>query len=497
MKSKSMIPFGELLKVLSTLWNPHAYQKKAVQFLLKHAAAALFLDPGLGKTSIVLAAIKLLIKAKIIQKVLIIAPVRVCHSVWPGEQQKWKDFHGLRMVVLHGPKKDELLKLDADIFVINPEGLNWLLQAKVTKTGNGKISAKVDFKRWKALGFDTLVIDELSRFKHSNTVKFKGLSEVLNTFQRRWGLTGSPAANGLMDLFGQCYVLDQGRTLGQYITHYRRQYFLPGYDGFSWVLREGADQEIYKRLKPLALRMDADDYLTLPKLIENDIRLDMNPEAFRVYLELERDLVAQIGAGKVTAATAATASMKLRQVANGGAYLDQEVLALVQLPKSKREWVNLDEGKAEAVAELVEELQGSPLLVAYDFQHDLDRLRKHLGDDIPYIGGGVSPKKSKEYERLWNAGKLPILAGHPQSIALGLNLQEMGNHVCWHSLTWDYELYDQLIRRVRRQGNTHKHVFVHRLISRGTVDEEMLISLMRKERGQQALFKALKSIKRK
>lgn len=482
----------ELLTPSSEPWIPHAYQKKAVKFLLEHAASALFLEPGLGKTSVTLAAIKLLKQKKLLDKVLLIAPLRVCYSVWPKEVDKWTDFRGLKVSVLHGAKKDAALKTEADIYVVNPEGLDWLLQAKKTKTVAGKTKVEINLARFKALGFDTLVVDELSKFKHTNTNRFKSLRQVLHTFQRRWGLTGSPAANGLMDLFGQCYVLDQGRTLGQYISHYRMKYFVPGYDGFSWDLRKGAEQEIYERLRPLVLRMAAKDYLDMPTLIENNIRVDLPASVAKIYNQLEDDLIAKLDSRIIVASTAAAASIKCRQVASGGIYLDAETEALVKLPKSQREWVNLHTEKVDALADLIDELQGSPLLVAYEFIHDLDRLHKKLGVDVPYIGGGVTAKRSAELAGLWNAGKLPVLLGHPQAIAHGLNLQEIGNHVCWHSLTWDYELYDQFIRRVLRQGNKSKNVFCHHIIARGTIDEVVLAAVKSKRSGQNALFDALR-----
>lgn len=486
----------ELFKPSAKPWTPHAYQKKAVKFLLEHAAGALFLDPGLGKTSITLATIKMLKQKKVLDKVLLIAPLRVCYSVWPKEVDKWSDFNGIKVVVLHGPNKDELLKVEADVYVINPEGLEWLLQVKKTKTPTGKTKVDVDLRRWKVLGFDTLVVDELSKFKHTNTNRFKAIKLVLNTFRRRWGLTGSPASNGLLDLFGQCFILDQGRTLGPYISHYRMKYFVPSHDGFSWNIREGAEQEIYERLNPLALRMAADDYLDMPTLIENNIRVDL-PEPVRVvYDQLEDDLIAKLNDKVVVASNAAAASMKCRQVANGGIYIDPEVESLIKLPKSKREWVNLHTEKVDALADLIEELQGSPILVAYDFEHDLDRLRERLGQDVPYIGGGVSAKRSAELEKAWNAGHLPVLLGHPQAMAHGLNLQEVGHHVCWHSLTWDFELYDQFIRRVLRQGNKSKKVFVHHIMARGTVDEVVLAAVKSKRKGQNALFDALKKLRK-
>lgn len=469
--------------------------------MLEHAACALFLDPGLGKTSITLGAIKVLKKKKLLNKVLIVAPLRVCHLVWPKELEKWKDFKDLKMVVLHGPRKDKLLEEDADIYVINPEGLEWLLKMEkvkvVGKDGRARTKVSIDLRRFKKLGFDTLVFDELSKFKHVNTIKYKAIKLALSTFSRRWGLTGSPAPNGLIDLFGQCYVLDQGRTLGEYITQYRNKYFLPSHNGFGWIIRKGAEQEIYERISPLVLRMAANDYLDMPLLIENNIMVDLPPKIREIYDHLEDDLIAKLEDKVVTAATSGVASMKCRQVANGGIYLNPEVQALVKLPSSKREWVNLHNEKIDALSDLVDELQGEPLLVAYEFGHDFDRLQAKFGKDLVYIGSGVSMAASLEIQDAWNRGEIPLLFAHPAAVGHGLNLQEVGRHVCWHSMTWDYELYDQFIRRILRQGNKHKKVFCHHILVRDTVDISMLYSLRSKQGGQNAFFDALKELRKK
>jgi SNF2 family DNA or RNA helicase len=477
-------------------WEPHAYQRKAVRWLLEHACGALFLDPGLGKTSVALAALKFMLTRKLIEKVLLIAPLRVCHSVWPRELQKWEDFHGLKAVVLHGPKKEELLKEDADIYVVNPDGLPWLLGVTKVEGRSGKKKVLVDLKRWKGLGFDTLVVDELSKFKDSSTQRFKMLRQVLGSFGRRFGLTGSPAPNGLIDLFGQCFVVDEGRSLGRYVTHYRSAYFDPGWDGYTWTLKPGADRQIYARVKPLALRMAAEDHIDMPKLVENVVKVDLPKAAREVYDTLEDALYAEVEDRTVVAANAAVASMKCRQVANGGVYVDDEVRAIARsarLWRTKREWVDLHLEKVEAVSDLVDELQGEPLLVAYDFEHDLARLKERFGEKTPCIGGGTSTKEANRLESLWNEGKLPLLLGHPQSLAHGLNLQGAGRHVCWHSLTWNFELYDQFIRRVWRQGQKSKRVFVHLIVADDTVDEDMVVALKTKEKGQRALLDALKS----
>lgn len=483
-----------LFKQYSEPWQPHAYQKKAVKFLLEHACAALFLDPGLGKSSITLAALKLLKAKKLFNKALIVAPLRVCYGVWPAEVAKWTDFEQLRIEVLHGPDKDAALKREADIYVINPEGLDWLLQTTKTKGSNNKKKVAVDVRRFKQLGFDVLVIDELTKFKHTGSDRFKALKQVHKTFGRRWGLTGSPVANGLLDLFGQCYILDEGRALGPYVTHYRKTYFTPvDHNGFVWRPQEGAEEQIYERLAPLALRMAAEDYLDMPQLIVNNIKLELPDKARRVYDQLEDDLISQVEERRVVATNAAVAVGKCWQVASGGIYLDPEVTALGFKPsKGQREWADLHEAKIDALADLVEELQGSPVLIAYNFGHDLARLQKRFGKDVPYIGGRVSTKRSNELEALWNRGELPILLGHPQSIGHGLNLQQAGHHVIWHTMTWDFELYDQFIRRVLRQGNKSKKVFVHHLLMKDTIDETMFYALRSKDRGQKALFEGLK-----
>lgn len=432
----------------------------------------------------------------LVSKVLVIAPRRVCYSVWPVEAELWTDFKDLRVEILHGPHKDQALQREADLYVINPEGLDWLLGTTKTKGASGKTQVAVDKRRFKALGFDTLVIDELSKFKHPSTNRFKALKQVLGTFGRRWGLTGSPSPNGLLDLFGQCYVLDEGHALGRYITHYRQAYFMTvDHAGYDWQLMPGAEERIYERLSPLVLRMAAEDYLELPELLHNIIRVDL-PDAVRaVYDDLEEHLFAMIDKKSVTAANAAVASGKCRQVAAGGLYLDPAD-ELNPVFKAKKDWANLHTAKVDALEDLVEELQGSPLLVAYDFKHDLDRLRARFGKDVPVIGGGTSDKRAAELERLWNAGKLPLLLGHPQSIGHGLNLQQAGHHICWHTLTWDYELYDQFIRRVYRQGNKAHRVTVHHLLARDTIDEAVLGALRAKAKGQRALFDALKALQK-
>lgn len=447
-------------------WKPKPYMRKAVKFLLQHACAGLFLDPGLGKTSISLAAIKVFLKENLIDFALIIAPLRVIYSVWPKERSKWTDFSDMTVSILHGDKKEKALDTEADLYLINPEGLDWLLHTKVFK------------KKFKG---QALFVDESSKFKNTNTKRFRMLRPKLPLFGRRYVLTGSPAPNGLLDLFGQIFIIDLGEALGEYITDYRTNHFYQtGFMGYEWKLQEGHDKIIHKAIKPITLSMSAEDYLDLPQLVINPVYVDLTGEARRIYEEMEDDLLARIENREVMAASAAVASGKCSQIANGGIY-DKEGNAHF-----------IHDLKTEAVAEIVHELNGSPALIAYEYGHDLERLRTVLGKSVPYIGGGVSTKRSTLLEEQWNRGELPVLLGQPASIAHGLNIQEAGNHVIWHSLTWNFEFYDQFIKRVLRQGNKNSHVFVHHIIARGTVDELKLQALNNKFRTQKDLFEALK-----
>lgn len=498
MPSKLTTTQNVLSKLFAVRWIPHNYQKKAVRFLLQHAASGLFLPPGLGKTSIVLKALTILFKEKLAKKVLVIAPLRVCFSVWPGEVEKFLDFNGLKVVVLHSDAgdKDELLKSDADIFVINPEGLDWLLQTE--KRPNPRQPKKkiinVDVRRFKKLGFDTLVIDELTKFKNHASDRFKALKMVLPTFSRRWGLTGSPAANGLIQLFGQMFCLDQGRSLGQYITHFRRKYFHEGYDGFSWLLNEGAEEQIYEAINPLVLRISEEDAgLDVPQLVVNDIWVDLPPKAMAIYQAMEDDLITAIEDGLIVAKNTGVAMGKCRQIANGAIYKSQDVEALVKLPKSQREWALVHDEKLQALEDLLDELQETPVLVSYEFEHDYDRI-KALRPDGRYIKD-TSVKKFPTLEKEWNAGTVPELFSQSSSISHGLNLQKAGNHIGMFGVPWDFEVYEQLIRRLLRQGNTHKRLFLHRILARGTVDEVMIATLDGKDRTQKALFEGLKKLR--
>lgn len=455
-------------------FTPHNYQREMIKKMVSRNHAAILAAPGVGKTSATLAAVLVLLQQKLISKVLIVAPLRVVYSVWPREIKKWTEFNHLRCVILHGDKKEELLSESADIFLINYEALPWLV-------AEGRL---------KKLGADMLVWDEVTRMKNSTSKRFKAVKPHLKSFRRRVGLTGSPVPNGLLDLFGQCFVIDEGNALGRYITHYRMTYFDPcGFMGYDWRLKPGAEQQIYEAIAPMSIRVKAEDNLDLPELVENDILVELPASVMKTYKEMDLALITSIQGQNIFAPAAAAAVNKCQQIANGGIYKNSD--GTLYIDKSET-WINLHNAKTEALCSLVEELQGSPILVAYNFKHDLSRIQEALGP-VPYIGGGVSAKKSDALVDQWNRGELPVLCAHPASAGHGINLQGGNcNHVCFYSMFWDLELYEQFVRRVYRQGHTGKHVFVHHIIGENTVDEAILKAIRRKDRTQTALLDALR-----
>lgn len=469
------------------VWKPHGYQKKAAKFLLENAAGIALLDPGLGKTSISLFVLSILLEEKLIPRALVIAPLRVCYQVWPTEAAQWKDFQHLRVGVLHGKDKEEVLASyeDYDLLVINPEGLDWLI---------GKHTPAI-LRR--IFGGAALVVDELTRFKNATGKRFKLLKRVLSLFARRYGLTGTPAPNGLLDLFGQCYVIDEGAALGRYVTHYKRDFFRPlDPNGWKWALQPGAEERIYERLEPLAIRMAAEDYLQLPEFITVRHDIELPPKVRKLYDQLEEDLISQFEGGTIVAGNAAAASTKCRQVCNGALYIDDDVASYVA--GKKRTVLTLHELKLDAVEELLEDLQGNQLLLGYEFNHDLEAIIRRFGKNgkMPYIGAGVNAKQSAEYEREWNAGNIQLLPAHPASAGHGLNLQKSNaHHVGWYGIPWNYENYDQFNRRIQRQGNQSKRVTCHHFVARETVDVIALYDKTRKKRGQDDLFAALKAMR--
>lgn len=475
------------LKRSKLVWSKlaHGYQRQGVKFLLTHGAAALLLDPGMGKTSIVLKALDALRKAKTGRLALIIAPLRPAQLVWPYEPGEWEDLKHLRIGLLHGKDKEKVLADhdNYDALVVNPEGLQWLITGETRGTA-------VDMRRWKSLGFDTLVVDELTKFKHTKGVRFKVLKQVLRTFQRRWGLTGTPAPNGLIDLFGQMLVLDLGNALGQYVTHYRNQYFInPDGQGWKWVLQPGAAERIYERIKPLAMRASAEDHLELPELMPLKVMVELDSKSRKLYDDLEEDLLAKAEEKKVVAANGAAASSKCRQIANGAVYIDDDLES--RIAGKKRDVMEVHDAKLQALGDLIEELGGAPVFVAYEFNHDEARLRKAF-PDAEFVADAKGQAKAKALEDRWNNNEISVLFGQPASVGHGLNFQKgSAQHVVWFSMFWDLELYDQFIKRVRRQGNKALRVFVHHIMARDTIDEVVFYALKSKDKTQKALLEAL------
>lgn len=449
--------------------------------MIEQGAAGLLLDPGLGKTSITFAALQILQQQGMIDRALVIAPLRPCYSVWPVEAAKWLEFNSLKVHVLHGKGRSEVALKDpnVDVFVINPEGLPWLVEQKW---------------KWPQM----LVVDESTKFKHSNTKRFKLLRKLLKKFRRRYILTGTPAPNGLLDLFGQIFILDQGNALGRYVTHYRHTYFWPsGFGGYKWQLKRGAEQEIYAAIDPLVLRLDAADYLKLPPLIKTTVHVDLPARARKLYQKLEQQMVLQLREGDVTAMNAGVLTNKCRQLAGGTVYTDSlpEDYDVGKDP-AERGYAVIHKAKIETLIDLIDELQGKPTIVAYEFNHERAQietaLKNHLNlDEIHVIGGKVTAAQGREAETLWNRGELPVLLAHPASAAHGLNLQHGGRVLIWFALPWNLEHYEQLVDRLWRQGQKER-VFVYHLVTKDTVDETVLMTLIRKNRTQRALLDALR-----
>lgn len=443
-------------------WGPRPYQQHALRKVLANPAHGLFLSPGMGKTSIMLAAARVFVESDRRHKVLVIAPLRVVHGVWQQEARKWFDFMGLRIVKVHGTPKQrtEVLAEDADIYVINPENLVWLTQTGWTKA-------------------DILVVDESTKFKSSQSKRFKALRPWLANFDRRYILTGTPAPNGYEQLFSQIYILDGGAALGKYITHFRMKYMVKSFDGFSWEFRPGAKERIRERIAHLVTWMDPADHLQLPEL--NMVRVPVQlPKAARAtYDEMERDFIIMVEEELVTALTAGSVSGKLRQLANGCVYDST----------AQRGEHNVHDAKIDALRDLRDELGSEPLLVAYEYRCDAARIQEEFR--CPLVGGGISAEKAQRLIDQWNAGELPMLLIHPASGGHGLNLQSGGCHLAWYGLPWDLELYDQMIARIWRQGQDRR-VTVHHIMAEDTIDDRVFSVLQRKDREQKDLLQAFR-----
>jgi len=443
-------------------FTPHNYQAEASQFIQDNAAAGLFLDAGIGKTATTLDAIVKLKAAGLVNKVVVMAPLRVVHGVWMQEAAKWSNFQHLRFSVLHGKKKDEAFDADADIFLLNYDGLKWFRE-KMADIPFGESP------------FDMLVLDESTALKDTSTQRFRHMKVLMKRFDRRVLLTGTPAPNSLMDLYGQFYVLDSGAALGRNITVHKRMFWdSVDRNGFQLQLKPGAAEEITKRTAPLVKRMSAEMYLELPEMIVQDVMVDMPKEIEKLYRDVEQFFFSQLDEGVIEAQNAAVASGKLRQIASGGFYWESE--------PGVRAIRHLHDAKTQAVVETVEQCGAEPVMVMYEFQHELERLQKAF-PDAPVIKGGMSGARLDEICASWNRGEIPVLLVQPQSASHGLNLQAGGRHMIWATLTWSGERYMQAIKRLHRQGQKNT-VFVHRILMDRTIDLAVRHSVQFKERSQ-------------
>ena len=452
-------------------YTPHSYQAYAIEFIKTHLIALLFLDMGLGKTSICLMAIKeLMYREFSITKVLVVAPLRVARDTWPAEVRKWEEVSGLRVSVLIGTSKEReaALQRNADIYTINRENLKWLVDYLESHR-----------KKWP---FDMVILDELSSFKNPKSLRFKALRRVRPYIKRIVGLTGTPASNGLMDLWAEVAAVDGGKRLGRFIGNYRATYFTPDrmnpYTGivYSHSLRPGAEEEIYDRISDITISMKAKDYLHMPEavMVKHEVTMDKSERS--VYEKLKEELVTTVKGEEITASNAAVLSGKLLQLASGAIYSDDGKI------------MNIHEKKLDMLSDLVEQANGKPVLVAYWFKHDHERIMKRLTED------GYHPrdlKTSKDIED-WNKGDIEVGLISPASAGHGLNLQEGGHILIWYSMIWSLEMYQQTNHRLDRQGQKEV-VSIHHIITKGTVDEEVMKVLDEKDVTQEKLIAAVKA----
>ena len=443
-------------------YEPHDYQKYVIRYIEEHPLAAVLLDMGLGKTSITLTAINdLLFDSFDVHKVLVVAPLRVARDTWSAEIEKWSHLKDLRYSIVVGTERERLkaLSIPADIYIINRENVQWLVE-----------DSGFPFD------FDMAVIDELSSFKNHQSKRFKAFMKVRPKLKRIVGLTGTPAGNGLIDLYAEFRLLDMGERLGRFISQYRDAYFQPdkrnGMIIYSYKPLPYAEQQIYRRISDITISMKATDHLKMPELISLEYTVQLTEKQKEKYEKLKKELVLTSDDNEVTAANAAALSNKLSQMASGAVYSDDGSI------------VEVHDGKLDALEDIIESMNGKPLLVAYWFKHDLERIKKRF--DVREI-------KSSEDISDWNSGKIPVALIHPASAGHGLNLQSGGSTLVWFSLPWSLELYQQTNARLWRQGQTSNTVVIQHIITKDTIDAKILNALKAKDTTQAELISAVKA----
>ena len=446
---------------------PHEYQRYAAEYIITHPVTALLLDMGLGKTVTTLTAVnELMYDYFEISKVLVIAPLRVARDTWPAEIQKWEHLQNLTYSVAVGTEAERLraLKAKADIYIINRENVQWLIEE------SGAV-----------FNYDMLIIDELSSFKNHDTKRFKALMKMRPKVRRVVGLTGTPSSNGLMDLWAEFRLLDMGQRLGRFIGKYRNDYFLPDkYKGnivYSYRPLPDAEQQIYDKMSDITISMKSTDHLKMPELIISEYPVKLSEEERQHYEELKEELVLELPDGDVTASNAGSLSNKLSQMANGAIYSDD------------RDILPIHDRKLDALEDIIEAANGKPVLVAYWFKHDLARIQERLNKlHIPF----ATMDKADGISR-WQRGELPVGLIHPASAGHGLNLQSGGSTLIWFGLTWSLELYQQTNARLWRQGQQSETVVIQHIITAGTIDRKIMSALQKKEETQNALIDAVKA----
>ena len=420
-------------------YRPHDYQKYAIEYIKEHPIAAVILAMGMGKTSITLTAIEeLMYDSFEISKVLIIAPLRVASTVWSDEIEQWEHLNYLTYSQILGTEKERLaaVRKKADIYLINRENLQWLIE-----------------KRGMPFDYDMVVIDELSSFKSWSSKRFRAFMKVRPRVKRIVGLTGTPSSNGLMDLFAEFKVLDMGERLGRFITQYRTNYFRPdkmnGQVVYSYKLLPGAEERIYEKISDITISMKAMDHLQMPELINTRYAVYMDEKEEQDYENMKNDLVLPyIGDDEITAANAAALSGKLCQMANGAVYTDS------------KEVCHIHDRKLDALEDIIEAANGNPILVAYWYQHDLDRITERFQK----LKVNHERLATEESIRKWNKGEITVGLIHPASAGHGLNLQKGGSTLVWFGLTWSLELYQQTVARFWRQGQTADTVVIQHIV---------------------------------
>lgn len=436
------------------------YQRAGSKFIREKKKCALFVDMGLGKTAISLTVIADLAADMEIGRVLVVAPKRVAKKVWTDEAAEWNHTRGLTFSRVMGTadKRRAALNKAADIYLITTDLVKWLLE---------------EFEG-KEFPFDAMFIDESSKYKHHSSARSKAMRVLTRAVNYLVLLTGTPSANGLQDLWAQIYLLDRGARLGHTLKSFRERYFHPNWDGSGYKPLKHANDAIQRRLSDICFTLRSEDYLELPERIDNKIMVDLPESVFARYKKFEREFVLKMLDGKeITAVSSGALYQKLLQCANGVVY------------DSERNELAFHHEKVAALREIVDEANGEPILVAFNFRSDIRAIQKEfphaivLRDDLSVIDN-------------WNAGKIPMLLAHPQSAGHGLNLQFGGGTVCWYAMTWNLENYMQFNKRVHRHGQTRKNVIIHHLIARGTIDETVMKALHRKDKDQNALLDALK-----